>query len=170
LTVALVLTVFLSVLLGVPALLLSGAVWGTILWAWLLTQAGRQPAACDALLNVGLPWVLGLALAASHAHAVLPLAGLLPGIAFTILQWGARRVYLSDGRSAAGVWIGFAAVLGVLIGQQQTVHVAVAAILLLPPAWWLWRASKTGARPDYALGMAGPWWLAAMLLCVFAPR
>jgi len=175
---AVILALALGLLLGLPALALTVAAWAVTLWGWLLVQADRRPAACDALLNVGLPWLLGLTLAAWPAPAAgdLPLRGLALGFAFTILGWGARRAFLTQGRLAGGVWLGQAAVVIALIALQQTVALVLVAVLLLPPAWLIWRATITppGACPGYnegvtnrdvrdALARSGPWWLAAML-------
>ena len=174
LTTALVLTGVLSLLLGVPALVLSVVAYAVILWAWALGRAGKQPAVCDALLNVGLPWLLGLVLArdarlwSGSAPVVLP--GVLMGVAFTTLQWGTRRAYLSDGSRMFAVWLGQAAVLLALIGVGQLWVLVLAAALLLPPAMWLWRSRAVATGVERALRQSGPWWLAAMLLSAVALR
>jgi hypothetical protein len=156
--VALALAVALGLLLGIPALLLTVVAWAVTLWGWLLAQSGRQPAACDALLNVGLPWLLGLTLIGPGA----PLPGLALGLAFTALGWGARRAALSQGRRTTGLWLGQAAVILALIGLQQTAALISAALLLAPPAWLIWR----GADEDVhvTLARSGPWWLAALVV------
>jgi hypothetical protein len=146
------------------------------LWGWLLAQSGRQPAACDALLNVGLPWLLGLDLAASAPGGMwgpardgaLPLAGLALGAAFTALSWGARRAFLSQGRRTGGVWLGQAAVVVALIALQQTAALIVVTLSLAPPAWLIWRHTFAGEDVRDALARSGPWWLAAMLVAAAA--
>jgi len=174
LTTALALTGVLSLLLGVPALVLSVVAYAVILWAWALGRAGKQPAVCDALLNVGLPWLLGLVLArdavqwGGAAPVVLP--GVMMGIAFTTLQWGTRRAYLSNGSRMFAVWLGQAAVLLALIGVGQLWVLVLAAALLLPPAMWLWRSRAVATGVERALRQSGPWWLAAMLLSAVALR
>jgi hypothetical protein len=157
--VALALAVALGLLLGLPALLLTVVAWAVTLWGWLLAQSGRQPAACDALLNVGLPWLLGLTLVGPGA---LPLPGLALGLAFTALGWGARRAALSQGRRTTGLWLGQAAVILALIGLQQTAALISAALLLAPPAWLIWRGADEDVHA--ALARSGPWWLAALLV------
>ena len=92
LTAALALTGVLSLLLGVPALVLSVLAYAVILWAWALGRADKQPAVCDALLNVGLPWLLGLLLARDAFQ--------LPG---THAAAAARR---DDGRRVHGAAMG----------------------------------------------------------------
>lgn len=171
-----VLATVLGLLLGPSALLLTVMAWAVALWGWLLMQSGRQPAACDALLNVGAPWLLGLAVAEPATlpalwrtvagEAALPgelarlSAGVLLGLAFTVQGWGSRRAFLSHGRRSIGLWLGQAAILAVLIGLQQTQALVVVALLLLPPAWLLWQA---GDDLRAALARSGAWWLAAML-------
>ena len=77
---ALALTGVLSLLLGVPALVLSILAYAVILWAWALGRADKQPAVCDALLNVGLPWLLGLLLARDAFQLPVTMPPLLPGV------------------------------------------------------------------------------------------
>jgi hypothetical protein len=174
LTTALVLTGVLSLLLGVPALVLSVVAYAVALWAWALARSGKQPAACDALLNVGLPWLLGLVLArdamqwGGTAHVAIP--GVVMGVAFTTLQWGTRRAYLSDGSRMFAVWLGQAAVLLALISVEQPWALVLVAGLLLPPAMWLWRSRALATGVERALRQSGPWWLAAMLLSAVALR
>lgn len=167
----------LGVLLGAPALILTAAAWATMLWGWLLTQTGRRPAICDALLNVGLPWLLGFvvmapALAKAIAlslggHASLQVRqaapGLLLGLAFVIQEWGIRRASLSSGRRLAALWLGQVAAPAMLIGLRQTPIVIVATTLLLPVAWLVWRAERAQGDLGGALTRSEPWRLAAML-------
>ncbi len=158
----------LSVLLGVPALLLTLVAWAVALWGWFLAQMGRQPAACDALLNVGLPWLLGWTLALPESAlwrpTAIPFATLAPGLAFTVLGWGARRAFLSSGRRSVGLWLGQAAVIAVPIGLQNPIASIVVTLLLLPPAWLIWQGRLTDTDLGQALSYSGPWWLAAMLV------
>jgi hypothetical protein len=175
LTASIALTAVLGLLLGIPALLLSLVAWGVVLWAWVLAGAGKQPAACDALLNIGLPWLLGIILtqpAALSVERLWPAQGsaLALGLVFTVLQWGIRRAYLSDGQRTAGAWLGHALVLILLVGLQRTFGVAIVALLFLPPAWWLWQARSSGAGIGEALSHSGAWWLAAMLISAFTLR
>jgi hypothetical protein len=171
---ALVLTGVLGLLLGASALVLSAVAYVVILWAWALARAGKQPAGCDALLNVGLPWLLGLVLArdAMQRSGGVPLLlpGVVMGIAFTTLQWGAHRAYLSHGIRVFAVWLGQAAVVVALIGLDQPWALVLVAALLLPPMMWLWRSNAMAMGVEGALWQSGPWWLAAMLLSSVALR
>jgi hypothetical protein len=173
LVAALALVVALSLLLGPTSVVLSAFAGAVILWAWVLVQAGKQPAACDALLNVGLPWLLGVMLVhgpSALAHPTAGLAPLLMGLAFTALQWGARRAYLSGGLRIWGAWLGQAVVLLALIALQQSWTLMTIAVIMLPPAWWLWHAGNAVEDIDGALTHSGPWWLAAMMLSAMALR
>jgi len=173
-TTALVLTGVLGLLLGVSAVVLSVVALAVILWAWALSRAGKQPAICDALLNVGLPWMLGWTLAryalqwSDTAPVLLPAAAV--GVAFTALQWGTRRAYLSNGGRMFAAWLGQAAVLLALIGIEQSWVLVLAAALFLLPAMWLWRSRAMAMGVERALQQSGPWWLAAMLLSAIALR
>ena len=171
---ALALTGVLSLLLGVPALVLSILAYAVILWAWALGRADKQPAVCDALLNVGLPWLLGLLLARDAFQLPVTMPPLLPGVtmgvAFTALQWGARRAYLSEGSRTFAAWFGQAAVLVALVGLEQPWVLVLVAALLLPPAMWLWRSRVMASGVEEALRQSGPWWLAGMLLSAVALR
>jgi hypothetical protein len=177
LVTVLALTALLGVLLGPAAVVLSGVAWAVILWAWALARGGKQPALCDALLNVGLPWLLGLALAHGATpgswrgvDVPLPVAGAVVGAAFTVQQWGARRAHLSGGRRLSAAWVGQGAVLLALIGAGQPALAAIAAALFLPPAMWLWRSGEASDDAGDALRRGGPWWLASMLLAAVALR
>ena len=171
---ALALTGVLSLLLGAPALVLSILAYAVILWAWMLGRAEKQPAVCDALLNLGLPWLLGLLLArdAFQLPGSMPplLPGVMMGVAFTALQWGARRTYLSDGSRTFAVWFGQGAVVVALIGLEQPWALVLVTALLLPPAMWLWRSRVMASGVEGALRQSGPWWLAGMLLSAVALR
>ncbi|MGC8780847.1 MAG: hypothetical protein ACP5UQ_08290 [Anaerolineae bacterium] len=173
LVVALGSAAVLSLLLGWPALALTALAWAITLWAWLLTQARSRPAGCDALLNVGLPWLLGWALMGnpeSLLSAPAGWSGPILGAAFVLMQWGAQRVYLTGGRRMAAAWLGQLSVVVALIGLQQAAAL-VPAVLLLLPSWWLLRRAGQGEiEMRTALAQSGPWWLAAMLLSAYMLR
>ncbi|PKO21119.1 MAG: hypothetical protein CVU38_16500 [Chloroflexi bacterium HGW-Chloroflexi-1] len=165
----------LSVLLGGPALILSPVALLVILCGWVLAQRGLRPGLCYALLNVGLPWVLGTMLARQGALSALTgrqLHSLWLAAAFTILQWGVQRAYLSELSWARGVWLGQAALTAVLIGLRQPGPLAVVVGLLLPPSWWLLKTRQAACQADAdgaeALVRSAPWWWGAMLLAAIA--
>lgn len=173
LIVALGSAAILSLLLGWAALGLTVLAWAVTLWAWLLTQAGRRPAGCDALLNVGLPWLLGWALMSNVGAALntrVEWSGPILAVAFTLMQWGVWRVYLVENRQMVAAWLGQMSVVVALIGLQQVRALVPVALLLLPSWWFLRRAGQGEMTTQAALTHSGPWWLAAMLLSAYMLR
>jgi len=157
----------LSILLGRPALILSPVALLVILWGWVLVQRDLRPCLCYALLNIGLPWVLGTLLAGPGTLSALSgrqIQGLWLAAAFTILQWGVQRAQLVQRSRARGVWLGGVALIAVLIGLQQPGVLAVVAGLLLPPAWWLLEVRRAAGDRTGVLARCAPWWWGAMLL------
>lgn len=160
--VALGVAFVLSVLLGVPAILLSAAALFAILIAAAAARRGDRPAFWDALLDVGLPWLLGSALmlwgGEQGIAALAPSAAL--AAAFTVLQWGMYRADATRG-NAEVAWLGQALVLLALAALQQPAAVAGVAALFAPASFWL-------ARRDAGIARALPWWWAAMLLAALS--
>ena len=158
----LALTVVLSLLLGAPALLISAAAVGLIFLTRALFRRGCCPSFCLALLDVGLPWALGAALVwpdvAGEARVWFLQMGMLAA-AFTVLQWGLYRARFSAGRRLVALYFGQVMLLGALVLLRQPWAVAVAALLLAPPTWWLARRGEA----EVALARALPWWWASML-------
>ena len=166
LPMALALTAGLSVLLGPHALALTVAGLVVLFIAWLAIARGGQPALAYALLSVGLPWTLGALLAGGAGGFGLQLV--LAG-AFTLLMWGGQQVGRPAGR-VWGVWLGQAAVLLALVSLERPWAVAAAAVLCLPPGWWI-ASGRTGVSGMAArLARSGPWWWAAMVVAAFAAR
>jgi hypothetical protein len=158
----LALTVVLSLLLGAPALLISAAAVGLMLLTRALFRRGHHPALCLALLDVALPWVLGAALVWPDVDGKALVWLLQMGMvaaAFTVLQWGLYRARFSAGRRLVALYFGQMVLLGVLVLLRQPWAVAVAALLLAPPTWWLARRGEA----EVALARALPWWWASML-------
>ena len=158
---ALALTVALSLLLGTPMLLISTLAVGLIFLTRALLQRGYCPALCLAFLDVMLPWVLGAALVWPDMNGEVRRwvwLGIL-ATAFTVLQWGLYRARFSAGQRMVGLWLGQMILLGALIALRQPWAVALTALLLAPPTWWL--ARRAGA--DAALARSLPWWWASML-------
>jgi len=162
----------LSVLLGGPALILSLVALLVILWGWVLAQRDLRPCLCHALLNVGLPWVLGTLLAGQGASLALSgrqIQALWLAAAFTILQWGVQRAHLVENLSRArGIWLGQAALIAVLVGLRQPVVLTSVAGLLLPPTWWLSRARQSDVGFTGALTRSAVWWWGALVVAALA--
>ncbi len=158
----LALTVVLSLLLGAPTPLISAAAVGLIFLTRALFRRGYCPSLCLALLDVGLPWTLGAALVwpdvDGEALGWFLQMGMLAS-AFTVLQWGLYRARFSAGRRLVALYFGQVMLLGALVVLRQPWAVAVAALLLAPPTWWLARRGEAEA----ALARALPWWWASML-------
>ena len=171
--IAIALAIFLGVLLGAPALVLSLVVLVVSAWAWVLARSGKQPASCDALLNAGLPWLLGLTLAQDMSRIAAMAPAVALGVAVTVGQWGVRRAYLAgrDRRDRLmGAWLGPAFLVLVLIALSRPLAAAVVTVILLPVGWWLGRVASRSLGVEGALRYGAPWWLAAMLLSAVALR
>lgn len=173
-----------ALLLGLPALALSLAAVVVTVVAWALTRRGDVPAACFALLDVFLPFVLGLLAAGwletGASVASLSWQPLLVAAAFAVLQWGALRSTARVGASsfACGVLV----VLVVLIGLRMPWAAAMAAVLLAPPLYWLSRnygvaagvwgtpAPGTQAHSAASSTWAAPWLMLALFIAALAVR
>ena len=180
------LTVALSALLGVGALALSLAAAATALAVFLRSakpstvgrgQNGR-PAFCHALLNLGLPWVLGMNL--GHSGFGMPLAPIelkvmaLAGSYF-LLQWGILRGH-STGRRGAALWGGQVATLVAPVGLKLPIGAAIVAALSAPPVMvQLGSRPRSSTEDGNARGLAAiswgaPWWWASMMVTALAVR
>ncbi len=131
-----------SLLLGLPALVLSVAAIVVTVVAWALARRGDEPAACLALLDVLLPFALGLIAAGGLARRPLAWQPLLVAAAFSVLQWGALR--RAAGRGQGAFVLGVGAVLLALIGLAMPWAAAVSAVLLAPALYWLGRPACVG--------------------------
>lgn len=180
-----VLAFVLSLLLGWPALLLTGCALATIWLAAALARRGDQPALAHACLDSAWPWLLGMSLALGQGSLGSRIVGagvstwttLRPGLwlalAFTVLQWGHYSRQMARPRAAGGTllaWCGQLGVLAALIGLQSPWAVGCVAALLVVPSFWLVR-SPEDAVTDAWLGRGPlPWWWAASLVAAFAVR
>jgi hypothetical protein len=170
-----VLTLGGALLLGLPAFVLSLiAVLVTVI-AWAEARRGDAPAACFALLDVFLPFVLGMIAAGWGVRSPLAWQPLLVGAAFTVLRWGALRSV--SGKRWPGLALGVLAVLAVLIGLVMPWAAAVAAVLLAPPVYWLGRwpggpatVSGTAAQRAASSAWAAPWSMLALFVAALALR
>jgi hypothetical protein len=173
LMVGLVLTGGLGLLLGMSALALSLVALSVLGLAWALRQRGAYPAFLYGLLNVGLPWMLGVTLA--EADGVVSLIGrqissLALAAAFTALQWATGRAYHAERGGAFGVWSGQLAVLAVLIGLREVWALAIVTGLFLPPSWWLLWATGSKVDREDLWPRCAPWWWVALLVTAVAVR
>lgn len=160
-----------SALLGLAAFALSVSALGITWLAWALARRGRQPLLCLAVLDVGLPWALGMSLAGAGSTAALSAiagSGVLPAVAFSVLQWGIYRSCQTASPPSPVLWWGQVGVIVGLVLLRQSGATAVVAALLTPPAWCLQRAGKVTTL--HWLGSASGWWWAAMLVAAVAVR
>jgi hypothetical protein len=158
----LVLSLVLSLLLGTPALLITALAVGLIFLTRALFRRDCCPSFCLALLDVGLPWALGAALVwpnVDDAAGVWFVQMWMLAAAFTVLQWGLYRARFSAGRRLVALYSGQVMLLGALVLLRQPWAVAVAALLLAPPTWWLARRGEA----EIVLVRALPWWWASMV-------
>ena len=157
----LALSLVLSLLLGTPALLITALAVGLIFLTRALFRRDCCPSFCLALLDVGLPWALGAALVWPNVDGAARVWFVRMGMAaaFTVLQWGLYRARFSAGRRLVALYFGQVILLGALVLLRQPWAVAVAALLLAPPTWWLARRDAA----EVALVRALPWWWASML-------
>lgn len=157
--VALLLALVLSLALGPPALGLTVVVIGLGLLRLVWTHHGRPaPALLDASLAVGLPWLVGVTV-------VVPLSppAVLLAAAFALLMWGVLRFAQGRPHARAGIILGQAALLALLVGQGRPLAAGLVAACCLAP-WWLLAWSPGTPAGSRALRAIQPWLLAALLL------
>ncbi|MGE5603283.1 MAG: hypothetical protein ACM30E_09545 [Nitrososphaerales archaeon] len=168
-----------ALLLGLPAFVLSLIAVLITVVAWAEARRGDAPAACFALLDVLLPFVLGMLAAGWSLHSPLAWQPLLVGAAFTVLQWGVSKSAAPNARGRPGRSLapGVLAVLVVLVGLAMPWAAAVAAVLLAPPLYWLGRdpagpaaVSGTTVRQAASLAWAAPWLMLALFVAALALR
>lgn len=153
-----------GLLLGLPAFGLSIVAILVTVVAWPIARRGDTPAAGFALLDVFLPFALGLLAAGWFVVRPIPWQPLLVAAAFTCLQWGMLRAAArNNGKIALNVGLGVAAVLTVLIGLGMPWAAAVAAVLLAPVLYWL-------GNPGSAVAWAAPWSMLALFVAALALR
>ena len=184
LTTGLAFAIGLSLLLGVPAMALSGLAFVVTSVARLWTQSRGHPALLHALWSLGLPWLLGMTTALGRAEAVRPLSmagSLLFAAAFMALQAGVVH-HAGAGRLAAGqgtLWLGQLSVLAASVAAQQPWITALSAVLFLPPSLWLLQRGTIVVTQTSDEGVAfgrvllvrcAPWWLAAMMTAAVIQR
>jgi hypothetical protein len=164
----------LSVLLGSAAMLLSFLALIVAVTVRLSVRAGREPAMMVALLSTGFPWVLGGALGGTGgllSFVQLQDAGLVLGVAFTVLAWAVFKV----GSSASGglvwpIWIAQCGVMAVLIALGETYGTALAAGCFVVPCLWMSRWTRHVQGAGAAVRNSSVWWLASMLAAAIAVR
>lgn len=153
-----------ALLLGLPAFALSVVAIIVTVVAWSIARRGDLPAAGFALLDVFLPFTLGLLAAGWFAQRPLAWQPLLVAAAFTALHWGALRAAgRGDGKLTFNLGLGALAVIAALVGLGMPWAAAVAGVLLAPALYWLGRPRATADWP-------APWSMLALFVAALALR
>ena len=167
-----------ALLLGLPALALTLVAIAVTVIAWPLARRGDTPAACFAILDLLLPFVLGLLAAGWNPHAVLKAwQPLLVAAAFTILQWGVLRTAAGAGSRGFDLSVGVLVVEATLVVLMMPGAAAIVAVLLAPALYWLSRpdipvagSKGTVARDLTSSAWAAPWLMLALFVAAVALR
>jgi hypothetical protein len=160
-----------ALLIGASAVVLSVLALFVTAAARPSMRRGETPAASFALLDVPLPWLLGM-LAAGWTYVDFSRwQPLLVAIAFGVLEWSLLRVAIVGSvRRSVEVGFGVLVVLCVLVALGMPWATATVAVLLAPPMYWL---SSSGSEHDSIAARsvrAGPWMLVALLIAARALR
>lgn len=160
-----------GLLLGLPAVALSVLALLVTLLAWPPMRRGGTAAASMALLDVLLPWMLGM-YAAQWPHVdSVRLEPLVVALAFTVLQWGLlRAATVRPVRQGMAVGVGILTVLVSLIALRLPWAAAVVAVFLTPPVYWLNEAERETSSIGAYLVRVGPWTLVALFAAAMALR
>lgn len=158
-----------GLLIGWPAVALSVLAALIGIRSWFSARRGAPPTVAMALLDVLLPWLLGMfAVGWASGDAPLRWPSLLVAIGFTVLQWSTLHAATGRmGRGSLAIEIGILAVPGVLFALHMPWAAAVVAVLLAPVAYWYHAAGREGGSIS---AYTGPWMLIALLVAALALR
>jgi hypothetical protein len=165
-----VLTLGGGLLLGWPAVGLSLIAILLTALAGPLARRGDAPAAPFALLDVLLPWTLGMFAAGWASGNGLTWPPLVVAAALTLLQWGAARATASGHGATRALPFGALAVVVALVALQMPGAAALSAALMVPPLWWLARGDSAAAFGHARTGWAGPWLMLTLFVAALALR
>mgnify|MGYP000947334009 CR=1 FL=1 len=157
-----------GVLIGLPAVALSVIAVLIGLWSWSSARRDVTPAMSMALLDVLLPWLLGM-FSVGLACADIPSRWqpLLVALGFTVFHWGTLHAVTGRaGQRSLAVWIGIVVVLAVLVALRMPWAAAVVAVLLAPVAYGYYAGEVQGSVTAYG----GPWALISLLVAALALR
>ncbi len=158
-----------GLLIGLPAVALSVVAVFIGVQSWSTARRGVTPAVSMALLDVLLPWLLGMfAVGWACADAPLRWPPLFVALGFTVLQWAMLHAATSRaGQRSLANEIGIIAVLSVLVALRMPWAAAVVAVLLAPVAYWFHADEHDGGSIS---ACSGPWALLAILVAALALR
>jgi hypothetical protein len=169
-----------GLLLGPPAFVLSVAAVLLTVVAWALARRGDTPAASFSLLDVFLPFALGLTAAGWSSYGGMAPASawqpLLVAAAFTVLQWGVLQcaAHAEQRRAVIGLAFGALAVLVVQVGLGMPFAAGVSAVLLAPALYWLngdpGARGRSAGTPAATGAWAAPWLMLALFVASLALR
>lgn len=159
-------------LIGLPALTLSMVAVLIGIVSRSSTRRGVAPALSMALLDVLLPWLLGMfAVGWRLGDVVSRWPPLLVALGFTILQWSTVQAAASrTGRRSLAVGTGIAAVLGILFALHMPWTAAAVAVLLAPVVNWFHDAEREDASVSVCSARAGPWALISLFVAALSLR
>ncbi len=142
-------------------LTLAAALTAALGWAWRRTWQ-RPPLFLQALVTVGLPWLLALWEADRMAANGFGFPSFFLGLLWTVHHWGELRgLCLAEDRAAlALLGLADAGIVVLLILAQTPFWLPVLAILILPT--WL---AVVRRQP---LGGCNVWWLSALFVSALA--
>ena len=163
-----------GLLFGWPGLLLSLAALVCAIIGWSVSSQGagrgRAPAACHAVLDVLLPWLLGIVAAGRLSDAAIPWEAVVIGAALTVLQWGFLRTTGASGTGGAlPLFVGMGGVLAVHVGLGWPGAAAVTSVLFAPVAY-LYAGGRTGTPVDRRAAWAAPALYLALFVAAYALR
>ncbi len=160
-----------GLLLGWPALVLSLLALALTALAGPLARRGDSPAGAFAMLDVLLPWTLGMVAAGWDRGAASGWGPLFVAAALTLLQWGVLRAVASERRGASLPLAGGAlAVIVALVALAMPGAAALAAVLLAPPLYWLAGRQEGEAPAAARFAWSGPWLMLTLFVAALALR
>jgi hypothetical protein len=162
LLVACLLTFGFAAFLGPVALVLSGVALLLAVFTGFLAKPGFVSGLCQALFEIGLPWLLAHVLFGGLRQPGWPLL-----IAVSYLLLHGASLSLRSGRRLWLINLTQLVPLACLIAVDQPVPAGVLAITLLAPlSWqsWLARADGGSMDPQGYRQLAQTWWWAGLLV------
>lgn len=161
-----------GLLIGLPAVMLS--VLAVLIGAlsWSPTKRSVMPAVSMALLDVLLPWLLGMfAVGWVYGDVGSRWPPLLVALAFTVFQWSTVRATASQtGPRGLVMGAGILALLGTMVALRMPWAAAVVAVLLAPVAYWFYDAEREGGSVSAFSARAGPWALMSLFVAALSLR
>lgn len=161
-----------GLLIGPPAVTLSllAVLIGAL--SWSSAKRGVTPAVSMALLDVLLPWLLGMfAVGWSYGDASSRWPPLLVALSFTVLQWSTVHATTREtGRRGLAMGAGALAVFGTLVALRLPWAAAAVAVLLAPVAYWFLDVERKGGSVSAFSVRAGPWVLISLFVAALSLR